>query len=159
MTLVILLVAAVAACGSSSSTPAASPSSGMSTSATAAPTSTAGQIAVVKTNWETFFAGSTSATRKIELLQNGQQFAQVIQAQASSPLSKATTATVSAVRIVSPTKATVTYSILQGGQVALPDQSGQAVLQDGVWKVSAKSFSALLKLEGQGASTSPTASP
>ncbi len=93
------------------------------------------------------------------LLQNAQQFATVIKAQASSAIAKATQAKVTAVKITSPTTATVTYSIVEGGQVALPNQQGQAVLEGGVWKVSAPSFQALLKLEQGQTGASPSASP
>jgi hypothetical protein len=41
----------------------------------------------------------------------------------------------------------VKYSLALAGTVALPDQTGQAILQDNVWKVSAQSFQALLTLE------------
>jgi hypothetical protein len=143
----------VAACGSKSTaavvTPSPTPSTSMSVSPTAAITSA----------WQTFFAGTTPAASKIALLQNGQQFASVIQAQAGSPLAKATQAKVTAVKVVSPAMADVTYSIVQGGQVALPNQQGQAVLEGGVWKVSAPSFQALLKLEQGQASASPSATP
>ncbi len=142
----------VAACGSSSSTtttPTPTPSATASVSPTAAITS----------DWETFFSGATTATRKIALLQNGQQFATVLTAQAASPLAKASTAKVTAVKVTSPTTATVTYAIVENGQVALPGQKGQAVLEGGVWKVSAPSFQALLKLEQAQTSSSPTASP
>ena len=71
----------------------------------------------------------------------------MIKAQASSAIAKATQAKVTAVTVTSPTTADVTYSIVEGGQVALPNQKGQAVLEGGVWKVSAPSFQALLKLE------------
>ncbi len=148
----LVLPVAVAACGSKSSattTPSPTVSASAASSATAAITS----------DWEKFFAGTTAAAAKESLLQNAQQFATVIKAQASSAIAKATQAKVTAVKITSPTTATVTYSIVEGGQVALPDQKGQAVLEGGVWKVSAPSFQALLKLEqGQG-STSPSASP
>jgi len=148
------LVVVAAACGSTSSasnvsgSPTVSPSGSPTQSATAA----------VKQAWQTFFAGTTPAAQKIALLQGGQRFAQVIQAQASSPLAKATQARVTSVRIVSPGKAVVTYSIVQGGQVALPNQTGQAVLENGAWKVGARSFQSLLQLEqGQGgASASPS---
>ena len=60
--------------------------------------------------------------------------------------------------ITSPTTATVKYSIVEGGQVAVPNQTGQAVLQGGVWKVSAPSFQALLKLEQGQSSGSPSPS-
>ena len=138
----------LAACGSTST--AASPSPRPAPAAS---------TAAITSAWQTFFPGATPAATKITLLQNGQQFATVIQAQASSPLAKATQAKVTAVTVTSPTTADVTYSIVQGGQVALPDQKGQAVLDGGVWKVSAPSFQALLKLEQGQASASPSASP
>jgi hypothetical protein len=144
------LAAVAAACGSSSaSTPSSpTPSTSPSVSVTAA----------IKADWEKFFAGTTPAAQKIPLLENGQQFAQTIRAQAQSPLAKSTVAKVSSVKVTSATTATVQYSILLGTQVALADQTGQAVLQDGAWKVSAQSFQALLALEGA-ASSSPSASP
>jgi hypothetical protein len=145
--LVIVVALVVAACGSSSTTAKSTPSPSTSLSA----------AAQIKANWELFFAGTTSATRKIALLQNGQQFATTIQAQAGSAIAKGTEATVSAVKVVSPTTATVTYSILLNGQPALTNQTGQAVLVDGVWKVGAQSFTALLTLEGKMSSPAPSA--
>jgi hypothetical protein len=142
------LAAVAAACGSSSASTPSSPSASPSVSATAA----------IKADWKKFFAGTTPAAQKIPLLENGQQFAQTIQAQAQSPLAQSTSAKVSSVKVTSTTTATVKYSILLGKQVALADQTGQAVLQNGVWKVSAQSFQALLALEGA-ASSSPSASP
>jgi hypothetical protein len=115
-------------------------------------------VAQIKADWEAFFAGTTSAARKISLLQNGSQFAKIIQAQAGSIIAKGTQAKVTAVKVLSPTTATVTYSILLNGVVALANQTGQATLQGGVWKVGAKSFSALLALEGQTASPAPSTS-
>jgi hypothetical protein len=145
--LLLALATVAAACGSSSaSTPSPSPSSSASTAAT------------IKANWTKFFNGTTGATQKIALLQNGQQFASTIRAQAQSPLAQSTAATVASVSVTSATTATVKYSILLNKQVALANQSGQAVLQGGVWKVSAQSFQALLALEGA-ASPSASASP
>ena len=146
-----VLPLAVAACGSKSSaaTPTPTPSA----------TANASVASQITSDWQTFFNGVTPATRKIALLQNGQQFATVITAQAASPLAKASSARVTAVKVTSPTTATVTYSIVENGQVALPGQKGQAVLEGGVWKVSAPSFQALLKLEQGLTSSSPSASP
>ncbi|MGD0998921.1 MAG: hypothetical protein ABR941_11480 [Thermoleophilia bacterium] len=149
----LALPVVVAACGSKSTAATATPSPTPSTATSASPT------AAITTAWQTFFSGTTPAATKITLLQDGQKFATVIQEQAGSPLAKATQAKVTAVTVTSPTTADVTYSILQGGQVALPDQKGQAVLEGGVWKVSAPSFQALLKLEQGQASASPSATP
>jgi len=144
-----VLVATAIGCGSSTSkaSPSATPSS-------------SGAVAQITANWQTFFAGTTPAARKISLLQNGQQFAKTIQAQASSVIAEASQAKVSAVTVTSASTATVTYSILLSGKVALAGQTGQAVLEDGVWKVAAKSFSDLLALEGQQApQSSPSTAP
>jgi len=151
------LVAFVAACGGSSTTTTAS----IATTTTAASTTTSASVgssttsgassdavAAITANWIKFFDGSAPAADKIALLENGQQYATQIDAQASSPLAKTVTALVSSVTVDSASTATVKYSLALGGTVALPDQTGQAMLQDGVWKVSAASFQALLALEG-----------
>ena len=139
----LALVVLVAACGKATS--AASPSTHPSVSTS--PTGSA--TAQITSSWENFFAGTTSAASKIALLQNGQTFAKIIQAQAGLPIAKGTQAKVISVTQTSPTTATVKYTITIGGKVALADQNGQAVQQGGVWKVGDKSFQALLALEGQ----------
>jgi hypothetical protein len=126
----ILLLALLSGCGSAKKASAAAPTE------------------LVKQNWAEFFDGSTPVSRKVALLQHGQQFAAVIQAEARSPLAKQTKATVSRVRLLSARRAQVTYTIMLGGQPALPNQTGVAVFEGGVWRVSDKSFCALLSLEG-----------
>ena len=109
----------------------------------------------IKTDWVTFFAGTTSVKQKIALLQNGQSFAGVIKSQASSPtiapLAKSVTATVAAVTLTSATKAKVKYSLDLGGKPALANQTGVAVLQE--WDMEGRatraSRAALLALEGE----------
>jgi hypothetical protein len=156
--LAVALAAAATACSSSSSS--SSPGSGASagapstgTSASAAPStggSSSAAVTAIKANWQAFFSPKTPASKKITLLQNGQTFASVIEAQNSSTLASSATSTVSAVTLESPTQAKVTYSILVGGAPALKDQPGVAVLQNGTWKVGDQSFCALLTLENNG---------
>ena len=130
---------ALAACGSSSNASA-------STSPTASGASTTDTITQV---WTTFFNGSTAAATKIPLLQNGQAFAAVLEAQAQSPLAKGSTAKVTSVVMDGTDKATVSYSILIGGSPALADQTGTAVMSSsGQWQVADASFCSLLNLEG-----------
>ena len=101
-------------------------------------------------NWEAFFRGTTPAARKIALLQNWQEFAAIIQAQAASALAQSASATVTAMHVISATQATVTYDIYLGGKPALSNQTGTAVSQDGTWKVGDVSFCQLLALENGG---------
>jgi hypothetical protein len=108
---------------------------------------TATAKAKIVADWEAFFSGKTPAKRKIDLVQDGKDFARVIESQASSPMAKSTTAKVLAVT-VSGDKATVRYTIYLAGEPALKDQNGEAILQGGIWKVGAASFCSLLALEG-----------
>lgn len=148
----LALASAVTACSSSSSSASTSsaPSSSALASSASASAGDSSAAAPIKANWEAFFSGTTSAAKKISLLQNGQKFAAVIEAQARSGLAKSASAKVTAVSVTSPTKATVTYDILLAGKPALTNQTGQAVYQDGTWKVGDASFCALLALENGG---------
>ncbi|HUY50761.1 MAG TPA: hypothetical protein VMV92_34485 [Streptosporangiaceae bacterium] len=142
------LAAIVAACGSSGpAKPAASPST---SPAASAPATGAAAEAAVKTAWVAFFNPKTPVSQRVALLQNGQTFASIIKAQASSALAQSASATVSKVTLVSPTQATVKYSIVVGGQPALANQTGVAVYQNGSWKVGDASFCALLAVENGG---------
>jgi hypothetical protein len=147
-----------AACSSSSSSTNASPPA-TSAPATSAPATSAsssasgssqsGATGEIKTNWENFFSGKTSAATKISLLQNGQKFATVIDAQAGTGLAASASATVTAVVLDSATTASVSYNIGVSG-ASLNNQTGTAVLEDGVWKVGDVSFCSLLTLEDLG---------
>jgi hypothetical protein len=161
--LLILTVAlVVAGCGGSDETTttaaAATTTTAAATSSTAGGSTTSvsltGDAATIAANWTKFFDGSLPVADKTGLLENGSQYTKELEAQAASPLAKAATAQVSDVKVTSATTADVKYSLLLNGTPALPDQTGQAVLQDGVWKVSIAAFQALLAL--QGASTTPT---
>jgi hypothetical protein len=141
------LGAGVAACGSSSTSSApAAPAPAASSSANAE--------SQIKANWIAFFSPKTPVAKRISLLQDGQQFAPIIQSQASSGLASQVSAEVSKVTLVSPTQATVTYSILEGGKPVLSNQTGVAVDQDGTWKVGVASFCGLLALENGGKTSS-----
>jgi hypothetical protein len=97
-----------------------------------------------------FFNPNTPASKRISLLQDGQQFASIIKAQASSGLAAAASAKVTKVTLISATQAKVTYTILENGQPALQNQTGISVYQDGTWKVGIASFCSLLALENGG---------
>jgi hypothetical protein len=162
----VLLVPAVglalltAACSSSSSSTTTSPppssaasSSTQATTSASASSGSSSATSLIKTNWEQFFNGKTSAATKISLLQNGPQYASVINAQAGTGLAATATATVTAVVVESASTATVSYNIGVSG-ASLNNQTGTAVYENGTWKVGDISFCALLKLENGGTAPS-----
>ena len=171
-TLAVVLGLTVAACSSSSSSTSTSTSSSSAPAASApasspaspaAPSSpgTGGSSAAkaqITANWEAFFDGKTSAAKKITLLQNGSKFASIINAQAGSSIASGAGAKVTAVVVNSTTSATVSYDITLNGTTALPNQTGTAVYQDGIWKVGDVSFCQLLKLENGGSAPSACSS-
>src|ERR1700729_3012634 len=160
----ILLACAVgggmAACGSGGSSSSA-PSTSPSTSAAATPaassssssTALAGDEKTIAANWTAFFNPKTPVAKRVSLLQDGSQFASIIQAQAGGGLAASASAQVTKVTVISTTQAGVAYNILLDGQPALTKQSGTAVLQDGTWKVGVTSFCNLLSLENSGNSS------
>jgi hypothetical protein len=172
----LALAATMAACSSSGSSsaagspsasaPASSPASASAPASSSAPSSPAPSSsapaaaggnakALIITNWEAFFNGKTGAAKKIALLQNGDKFSAIIKAQAGSGLASTAGAKVTAVVVNSATSATVSYNITLSGATALPNQTGTAVYEGGVWKVGDVSFCQLLKLENNG--TAPSA--
>jgi hypothetical protein len=151
------LGAGLAACGSSGSGSSTASSSAPAPSASASASSATGSAAAVKAitaNWTAFFNAKTPEATRVSLLQDGPTFASIIKAQAGSGLASEATAKVTKVTVTSPTQATVTYSILVGGQPALANQSGDAVYQGGTWKVGVASFCGLLNLEYAGKTSS-----
>jgi hypothetical protein len=136
------LAGALAACGSSSPS---SSSGSKSPSTTSSAPSTAQSIAAITANWEKFFSAKTPVATRQSLLENGTQFPAATLA--PTGLAAEASAKVLSVSDVTPADATVSYNILLGTSVALPNQTGQAVYQDGTWKVGTASFCGLLKLE------------
>jgi hypothetical protein len=139
---------ALAGCGSSGSGSTAAPAP--STPSTAASQTQA--IATITTAWTTFFHTGTKPAAAEQLLQNGDKMGVAIKVAAKvEKQSKITEdAKVSKVTFTSPTAATVTYDLLSHGHVLLPGATGQAVLEDGQWKVSTSTFCTLVGLAAAG---------
>jgi hypothetical protein len=143
------LAAAIAACGSSgkppssnTTTPAATTPSSSSTTSS----STVASTAAIKTNWTTFFDFKTATSKQVALLENGSDFTGAINTMKGNPIASGANAKVLSVTNVTPSTATVKYDVLLGTAVALPNQTGTAVYQDGTWKVGDASLCGLLKL-------------
>jgi hypothetical protein len=108
----------------------------------------AAQKAEIRHVWERFFAGSTSASDKVKLLQDGSTFSGALEAAAKSPFAKQSGAKVSRVTLLGPARAKVVYAILLAGKPVLSHRQGTAVKVDGQWKVGTASFCQLLALQG-----------
>jgi hypothetical protein len=150
----LMLAASIAACSSSSSSSSASSGQAPSAPASSSPAVSASpvssgtaspSVAAITANWEKFFGSSTPQSARLALLENGSKFASAVSAFAGSPLASAVSAKVVSVKLVSATEATVTYDLAAGGQTVEKDATGQAVYQDGTWKVGDSSFCGLLR--------------
>jgi len=146
----LLLVAATSACSSSSSpsssTPATTPasSSASSTATGSSATGSAAAVAAITANWNEFFNSSTPNSKRVELLQNGSEFSSAISAFSKSPLASAVSSKVDSVTVTSATTAKVKYDLTAAGSTVASGQTGDAVLQDGTWKVGDDVFCGLL---------------
>ena len=133
LALVLVLVLGLAACGSSKS-------------------ETSNDEAQIKSAYEKFFAGKTSLSDRVALLQDGSRFKPLIKEFAGNPLAQNVSATVSSVTLRGANKAKVVYVVKFAGS-SLPEQTGTAVRQGGVWKVGYASLCKLVALAG----TTPSA--
>jgi len=146
----------LAACGSGGGgpTPSTTPPTSAAPSTSSASSGVAADVSAITANWTAFFNAKTPTSQRVNLLQNGQTFASVLQAQAGSSLASQASAKVTKVTVITTAQAAVTYDILVAGQPVLSNQSGTAVYQDGTWKVGDASFCGLLTLENSGSTSS-----
>jgi hypothetical protein len=139
----LVLALAITACSSgpsSSSTHATT-----SPSATPSATTSASAVSQITANWEKFFSSSTPNSERVQLLENGSQFASALTAFSASPLASAVTSKVDSVTLASATKANVKYDLSAAGTTVASGATGTSVLQAGVWKVGDDVFCGLLK--------------
>jgi hypothetical protein len=130
--------------------PPATPTPTASASTAAEPTSGPAAVAAITANWKTVFNGKAPIPRRLALVQDGEQVAAFVEAQAKTSFGAAatgSTATVSSVTLTSPSQATVHYEVLLLGTPLLKNQVGTAIYQDGTWKVAIASFCGLAYLE------------
>ena len=154
-----LCLAAVAACSSGNSPGPTHPSS---TAAAAQPSAGAAGEAAVKSMWQTFFNGVVPIPRRLTLLQNSQEFAGFVRAQAKSAsiggLVLQATAKVKSVTLQPPDQAAVTFAVLLSGKPLARGLHGTAVYSNGRWLVAASTFCSLLrKVYGGKSTTLPSA--
>ena len=138
----------LAACGGGGSPASSKPTVSVTTAAE--PVSGPAAVAAITANWKTVFNGKASIPSRLALVQDGQQVAAFVEAQAKTSFGAAasgSTATVSSVTITSPSQATVRYEVLLLGTPLLKNQVGTAVYLNGIWKVAIASFCGLAYLQ------------
>ena len=143
-----LILGACSGSSTSSHPPSASPT--VSATTAAEPTSGPAAEAAITANWKTVFNGKAPIPRRLALVQDGEQVAAFVEAQAKTSFGAAatgSTATVKSVTLTSPSRATVRYDVLLLGTPLLKNQVGTAVYEDGTWKVAIASFCGLAYLE------------
>ncbi|MEU5523084.1 hypothetical protein ACIQCD_02980 [Streptomyces sp. NPDC093250] len=152
--LVLVLGPVLAACGDDGGggeSPSPTTPAERTTSAPAsAPADRAAAEQEIRQNWEKFFSPETSLEEKKNLLENGDVLSPVLEAFSGDERIRQVQAQVTDIAFTSPTEADVSFALTLRGATALPDASGTAVEQDGIWKVSAKSLCALVRLSGDG---------
>ncbi len=144
----------VSGCGGGGSKSSSSPSAAPSATASAAATLSAAAVQQITQNWQTFFSKDTPVAQKVALLQNGQAMQPAITAFANDPRMKQAAAKVTSVTGSDGT-ATVHYQVSLNGQVMLPDAVGQAVNENGTWKVGDQTLCGLLALAATGGQKIP----
>ncbi|MER7668366.1 hypothetical protein ABTY61_07845 [Kitasatospora sp. NPDC096128] len=138
-----------------SATESASASAGATASATGtAPADPAAATAEITANWEKFFDPATPIADKAKLLQGGDALLPVLQGFSQDPRVGQVQAKVNGVAFTDAADATVTYALSLQSTVVEPSASGQAVLDNGTWKVSRSTLCGLLTQAG-GASGTP----
>jgi hypothetical protein len=102
----------------------------------------------IAANFVMFFDGARPVAERIGLLEDGQHYEAQLETMAASALGKTVSVAISVIASTSAATAEVKFSILVGGEPAVPDHAGKAVLQDGQWKVAAETFLAVLAQVG-----------
>ncbi|MGK8507475.1 hypothetical protein ACRS5S_05250 [Nocardia asiatica] len=146
--LAVVAAAALTGCGDDDESTAASSAPAATTTSAAPAQADAATTKAVTDVYTSFFSPSTPPDQKAALVQKGDVFLPILQAQAGNPQSQGTSVTVSAVNLVDADNADVTYTLMMGGNPVLPNQTGQAVKDGGKWKVATATFCALMTLQG-----------
>jgi hypothetical protein len=148
LVLALALVAAACGGGDQTTTTAAPETTAPPTTLAATPTTAAsafeGDAAFVAANWEAFMNPATPLAERVALLENGAKHQAELETLAASPAAAAASVKVTDVKFNSDDEAKVTFDILAAGVPVMVGETGTAVVENGEWKVSEKSFAGML---------------
>jgi len=98
--------------------------------------------------FQVFFDTDTALADSVAVLQHGPTLCAPLLKESSNPAANKITVKVSKVVLQGKNVAKVTFTIFTAGQTLLPNTHGYGVRENGHWKVAAKTFCALLSLQG-----------
>src|SRR3954452_5095243 len=98
--------------------------------------------------WQDFFNPAIPLEQKKDMVENYEQLKPILEEQKTNPQAQQIKTAVKDVTLQGDSNATVAYDIVstQTNEPLLPNASGQAVRQDGKWKVTQQTFCSLIKL-------------
>ena len=99
-------------------------------------------------NFEKFFSASTPMSERQALLQNGSQFASVMNQEFAQLAQESPSVAVNSSTLSDSSTVKVNYTINLNGQPVLKDQSGEVLKVNGTWVVSDSTLCQLLSLAG-----------
>jgi hypothetical protein len=146
----------MAACGSSGSksatsspiTSASAPSTASSSAAASGTPADPVTKAAVTRAYTKFFNFRTPVAENVARLQHGDALKSAVLADAKVGRTQQITSSVASVTVMSSDVAKVVWTLNTAGNPVLPNTSGYAVREDGVWKVAAQTFCALAAMGG-----------
>ena len=106
------------------------------------------QIQAAEANFKQFFSVNTTMVQRQNLLQNGSQFAQAMNAEFAQLNNEAPSVIINSASLANATTVKLNYTVALNGQPVLPNQSGEALKINGIWQVSDATFCQLLGLAG-----------
>ncbi len=121
------------------------PSSASPTPSATGPTDPAQAEKKVRDAWQRFASPKTSVKDKVAAVENGEQYALMIEAWSKDPKARALRVRIDKVTFTSDLDATVRYTLLSHGRKVGPGGPGASVLQNGTWKVSFKTVCSLTR--------------
>src|SRR5262249_14018080 len=133
----LVAVGASAGCGGTSGPPAGG-------ATPPRPASSAAPGDQITRPYQRFFDRTQPAPTQGDLAQRGARVLPVLQRQAAGPLARSSGVRVTQVVRSTENSAAVTFTVLLDGKPVLVDQHGGAVLDNGVWKISANTYCGLL---------------
>lgn len=102
----------------------------------------------IENNIKLFFAANTSLSERESLLQNGSQFAKVMQSDLAQLNSQKPSVSITNITFPNKTTAKIIYNVQLNGQTVLKNQTGESLDINNKWVVSDSTLCQLLSLGG-----------